>query len=233
MASIIFRCGAEIRFHKIAYGLTFAAPPTFYHGRHGSAGRCAYYAAASDATFRAQPTVQTRALSLVIVAMFRAVPSRPSERSTAAQSGLFATPRVHQRYAARVPRPSASGVHRSFSSGRRRSIPDGTNGTTTRRCAGFVAGRAKGLSPTAVATSSAKSSATSTVNPEPGSKRFLDLSEDFATSACRGRKDDVAAIEQIAKHPGTQDVETGALGPPSRHAQTFRRCSRHGGARRT
>jgi hypothetical protein len=34
--------------------------------------------------------------------------------------------------------------------------------------------------------------------PEPGSERLLDLSEDCATSARRGRKNDVAAVEQSA-----------------------------------
>src|SRR5262249_28300937 len=39
----------------------------------------------------------TAAMSLVIVEIFRAVPSPSSARSAAAQTGLLATPRAHQR----------------------------------------------------------------------------------------------------------------------------------------
>src|SRR5262249_31399072 len=95
----------------------------------------------------------TAAMSLVIVEIFRAVPNPSSARSAAAQTGLLATPRAHQRYATRVPSATASGAHRSLRSGRSRRRPDGTRGTTTSRCEGLVATGESGLWRTTAATS--------------------------------------------------------------------------------
>ena len=97
--------------------------------------------------------------------MFRAVPVRSSARSTAAQIGLFATPFAHQRYATRLPRASASGAHRSLRSGFSRPRSEGTWGTRTSKCEGLVATWDRGLSWTAVATSSAERIITGQANP--------------------------------------------------------------------
>src|SRR5262245_41816866 len=95
----------------------------------------------------------TAAMSLVIVEIFRAVPHPSSARSAAAQTGLLATPRAHQRYATRAPSATASGAHLCLRSGRSRRRPDGTRGTTTSKCEGLVATRESGLVRTAAATS--------------------------------------------------------------------------------
>ena len=97
--------------------------------------------------------------------MFRAVPLRSSARSTAAQSGLFATPFAHQRYATRLPRASTSGAHRFLRSGFSRPRSNGTWGTRTSRCEGLVATWDRGLSRTAAVTSSAERTVTGEINP--------------------------------------------------------------------
>ena len=57
------------------------------------------------------PAPSIRATAFVSVAMFRAVPLPSNARSTAAQSGLFATPFAHHTYATRLPTASTSGTH--------------------------------------------------------------------------------------------------------------------------
>src|SRR5262245_53983405 len=97
--------------------------------------------------------------------MFRAVPERSSARSTAVQTGLFATPFAHQRYATRRPRANASGAHRSLRRGLSRPRSGSVRGTRTSKCDGLVATLDSGLSRTTAAISSAERRITGALSP--------------------------------------------------------------------